>query len=413
MKKKLDKKRTRILSRFCALLSSLLLCMCLTVPAFASNNATTQKWYVTAERQLVTESGQKGRYLEVTPYVGGEVYSTYILTAVSSRPLRIFSSYETSGGVSASSTALAYPFYPINYPDWWRSALPLGAQSYMSVKLVGAWAGVRYPSLLPTTSYTPSGYVALDSIALHAFSRESCVDMTVSTTYEDTLQSSSYNGTVSFSSSNHATFRAVVPEDYTTSKLDFLYSPYSSLTVGNTTTTDLSSLGTLVPSPVTTTDYYKTTDSYEGFAWAVDYNQNLSSDDLVLAVSPGGKTALATNSSGYSCSYYIALVNISFYIDANKLPAGLEVGDEFPADNDAFEALREDLIEQFPESEEHIANDKADWEGLRDAETIPEDAANSFFELLGGVFQIDMFATIALMVCGFTALLILTRKAMN
>lgn len=413
MKKKLDKKRTRILSRFCALLSSLLLCMCLTVPAFASNNASTQKWYVTAERELGTESGQMGRYLEVTPYVGGEVYSTYIVTAVSSRPLRIFSSYETSGGISASSTALAYPIYPINYPDWWRSAIPLGAKSYMSIKLVGAWAGYRYTSLTPTLSYTPSGYVALDSLVVHAFSRDSCVDMTVSTTYEDTLQSSSYNGTVSFSSNNIATFRAVVPEEYSSTHLDFLYSPYTTLTVGSTSTAILSSMGTLVPSPVTTTEFFRDTDAYEGFAWAVEYNQNLSSDDLVLAVSPGGVDSLATNTSGYSCSYYVALVNISFLIDANKLPAGLEVGDEFPVDNDAFEALREDLIEQFPESEEHINNDKADWEDLRDAQTIPEDAANSFFELLGGVFQIDMFATIALMVCGFTALLILTRKAMN
>lgn len=414
MMKKLDKKRTRILSRFCALLSSLLMCMLLTVPAFASNNASSQKWYVTGEElSYLGESGVKTRYLEITPYVGGEVYSTYVATAVSARPLTVFSSYETSGGVSASSLADAYAIYPINYPDWWRSAIPLGAKSYMRVKLVGAWAGTRYPSLMPTLSYTPSSFVSLDSLVIHAFSIDSCVDMTVSSTYEDTLASSSYDGTVSFASSNVATFRAVEVKDSYSTHLSFNYAPYTTLTVGNTSTSVLSSMGTVVPSPVITTEFYDDTSSYEGFGWAVSYNQNLSSDDLVLAVSSGGTSDLAVNSYGDHCCYYIALVNISFLIDANKLPAGLDIGDEFPVDNDAFEALREDLIEQFPESEEHINSDKADWEDLRDAETIPEDAANSFFELLGGVFSIDMFGTIALMVCGFTALLILTRKAMN
>lgn len=407
MKKKLDKKRTRILSRFCALLSSLLLCMCLTVPAFASNNASTEKWYVADEDMKLSESGKLSRYLKITPYIGGEVYSTYITTAVSVRPLYVFANYVTSGGSSASEQTLAYPIYPLNYPDWWRSALPLGRKSYIEVELVNAWAGVFYwSSALDASSY---GVKEIDSIAFHAFSKTDCVELTASTTYRDTLQSSSVDGSVSFTSSTLATFRDVK----STSSVSYPSIPRLTLSKGSSTLGTLSEMGALVPSAMVVSQLnYSSADSYEGISWATTVNNNLSSDDLVLAVSPTSSTGLETV-DGDNCGYYSALVNISFWVDANKLPAGLEVGDEFPANNDAFEALREDLIEQFPESEEHINNDKADWEGLRDAETIPEDAANSFFELLGGVFQIDMFATIALMVCGFTALLILTRKAMN
>lgn len=405
MMKKLDKKRTRILSRFCALLSSLLMCMILTVPAFASNNASTQKWYVADEADMTTESGKVGRYLKLTPYVGGEVYSTYVTTAVSTRPLSVFANYVTSGGVSASEETLAYPIYPINYPDWWRTALPLGSLSYIEVELVNAWASWYYSVPVGSSVFSKE----LESVWFHAFSKNDCVDLTASTTYRDTLQSSSVDGTVSFSSSSLCTFRNV----QSTSDVGYPQISRITLTKGSITLGKLSEMGTIVPSPVLYGSLnYTDGSSYEGLSWTSSVNANLSSDDLVLAVTPPSATGVESY-DGSLCSYYSALLNISFWVDANKLPAGLQVGDEFPANNDAFEALREDLIEQFPESEEHINNDKADWEDLRDAETIPEDVANSFFELLGGVFSIDMFGTIALMVCGFTALLILTRKAMN
>lgn len=381
--KKLDKKRTRILSRFCALLSSLLMCMLLTVPAFASNNASTQKWYVADEADMTTESGKVGRYLKLTPYVGGEEYAA------------TFRTYWASSQTLYYDSAWDIWVEPINYPQVWRSSLPLGGLSYvefskLSVQLL----------LVNGQSVTSSGpFVVCAFLPSEAF--------TVTT-------SSSYSSAYSITGTLQA-----VPYYYhymdSSGVVTSAIASGSTVYVGSTSLIQLQSFDSFQFGLVSTYNVLTGTQSgYTGGFKLVNLESfwNASTDDLGFYILPSNVTTYSNVPKGTNGAIVASMV-VSYWIDANKLPAGLQVGDEFPANDDAFDALRDDLLEQFPESEEHINNDKADWEDLRDAETIPEDAANSFFELLGGVFSIDMFGTIALMVCGFTALLILTRKAMN
>lgn len=70
------------------------------------------------------EMGTYSRYLRLTPYQGGEIYATTI------------SSYVASLNVKASSSAPPPTHFmtwlvPINFPDWWRAALPLGNRAYI------------------------------------------------------------------------------------------------------------------------------------------------------------------------------------------------------------------------------------------------------------------------------------------
>lgn len=387
MMKKLDKKRTRILSRFCALLSSLLMCMLLTVPALASNNASTEKWYVADEAEMVNESGQNSRYLKLTPYVNGAEYAAIVeSSAAFCFPLIA----PTDGSYSGSD------FYviPINFPDWWRSAIPLGSRSYIELSKArvlsyttdGSTSDISYP-------YDYFRFGIYSSRSALSFSVDTSVSADVSLGKNISLSGSLTGVPVSCTYYWDGVGYKIVSAALASAYLD-----------GSVTVTSLDSLYELVYSA---SSYGRYNADIPGYNWYRMPFSSLSSADMGFYVT----TPTVGNASP---AYRLRVsVVVSFWVDANKLPSGLQVGDEFPANNDAFEALREDLIEQFPESEEHISNDKADWEDLRDAETIPEDAANSFFELLGGVFSIDMFGTIALMVCGFTALLILTRKAMN
>ena len=112
MKKRLQ--RCKVLRRFASSVAALMMCAALCVPAFASNNASTQKWVVSDERELKNESGSYSRYLLLSPYVNGAKYATTFRTK----------------GSSVASTAQSgyYDFWlaPLNSPDWWRSNIPLG-----------------------------------------------------------------------------------------------------------------------------------------------------------------------------------------------------------------------------------------------------------------------------------------------
>ena len=117
----MKKKQRCFVKRFAALVAALVLCVALSIPVFASNNASTQKWVVSDERQLKNEAGSYSRYLLLSPYVGGAKYAATFTTQGSSVPSTV-----------ASNT---YDFWlaPLNYPDWWRSAIPLGNRAYFHI----------------------------------------------------------------------------------------------------------------------------------------------------------------------------------------------------------------------------------------------------------------------------------------
>lgn len=108
-------------------------------------------------------------------------------------------------------------------------------------------------------------------------------------------------------------------------------------------------------------------------------------------------------------------VAISFWVDANKLPAGLRVGDEFPANTDAFDQMRDDLIDQFPEASENIQNGKDTLTGWNDTETVDTDVASSSISALNAMFQNlgGFLFIVSLMVFGAVVLRMLIRKAVD
>lgn len=69
-----------------------------------------QKWVVASEANLTSESGSVSRYLQLVPYENGQPVPNTFATAIS----------------NISRDDLSYVFMcPVNYPDWWRSSIPL------------------------------------------------------------------------------------------------------------------------------------------------------------------------------------------------------------------------------------------------------------------------------------------------
>lgn len=71
----MNKNQQCFYKRFAALVAALLSCFCFCIPCFASNNAATFEWVVTAEKQMYGENGQLTRYLQLSPFVDGNFYA--------------------------------------------------------------------------------------------------------------------------------------------------------------------------------------------------------------------------------------------------------------------------------------------------------------------------------------------------
>ena len=66
------------------------------------------------------ENGVLTTYFKLSPYYNGALYQTIFTTQYG------FAVKEISGNSFADVWAC-----PINYPDWWRADIPLGAMSYI------------------------------------------------------------------------------------------------------------------------------------------------------------------------------------------------------------------------------------------------------------------------------------------
>lgn len=386
----MNKKCRCFFKRFAALVASLMICASLCVPCFGSNNASTQKWVITEQKQLANESGTQSTYFHVSPYVDGELYRTRFITECASIRSTISSSFYD------------WWSFPVNYPDWWRSPLPLGSRSYIQIdspRVVG-WrhtSGSSYTSgdslsddiefllvnpdygFSVSRSYTSSALTLSQDVLLYPVDTMSVVE---TSTDSSTISRSVAHG-ISFSNTSSDINQTAVQSIETFSQVVSGFDRYSE-SANATLNFSLRAMETLF---------------------------NASSDSLILfAVCPSwhdvsipGKYRLESTAI------------VSFWIDANKLPPGLGVGDEFPANNDAFENLRDELLNQFPEAFDKVETGKDTIQGWNDTETVDTDVASTSITVLSAMFQNlgGFLFIVSLMVFGAVVLRMLIRKAVD
>lgn len=378
----MKKKQRCLVNRFAALVAALMLCAALCMPCFASNNASTRKWRVIASDQRTGENGSLTTYFKLSPYENGSLYQVPLYT-------RFGAASKTISG----STVYDVWAEPVNYPDWWRSDIPLGARSYVEI------------SNIQDFSYWFDGSNSQTSFVILPVHRDTLMRFSFS----------AYSSASSFSGD-----LSVVPVRF---NRNFDSSP-NVVDVGNFgynfEKTDVNDSSFSVIGALETRQNLVYTPIYLSFGGSTDFDvglsypfYNCSSSDLIWIVLPRNLTA-SSSSSMYG-SFASVRCTISYWVDANKLPAGLQVGDEFPADTDAFDQLRDDLIKQFPEASENIQNGKDTIQGWNDTETVDTDVASSSISVLNAMFQNlgGFLFIISLMVFGAVVLRMLIRKAVD
>lgn len=378
----MNKKYRFFFKRFAALVAALILCASLCVPAFASNNASTRKWRVIASDLRTGENGSLTTYFKLSPYEDGALYQVPLYTRFG----------------AASKTIAGSTFYdvwaePVNYPDWWRSDIPLGARSYVEISNIQGLS-YRFNGSTSQTSFTILP-VHRDTLMRFSFSAYS--------------SASSFSGDLSAVPVRFNRYFGSTPDivdvanfGYNFEKTDVNDSSFSVIGALELrqnlvyTPVDLSSSGS--------------SDFDVGLSYPF---YNCSSSDLIWIILP--RNLYASSTSAMFGSFAKVRCTISYWVDANKLPAGLKVGDEFPADTDDFDKLRDDLIEQFPEAGDNIENGKDTISGWNDTETVDTDVASSSISVLNALFQNlgGFLFIVSLMVFGAVVLRMLIRKAVD
>ena len=378
----MKKKQRCLLNRFAALVAALMLCASLCVPVFASNNASTRKWRVIASEQRTGENGSLTTYFKLSPYENGALYQVPLYT-------RFGAASKTISG----STVYDVWAEPVNYPDWWRSDIPLGARSYVEI------------SNIQDLSYSFNGSNSQTSFAILPVHRDTLMRFSFSA-YSS---ASSFSGGLSAVPVRFNRYFGSYPDivdvgnfGYNFEKTDVNDSSFSVIGA-------LETRQNLVYTPIYLS-FSGTTDFDVGLSYPF---YNCSSSDLIWIVLP--RNLIASSSSAMYGSFARVRCTISYWVDANKLPAGLHVGDEFPADTDAFDQLRDDLIKQFPEASENIENGKDTIQGWNDTETVDTDVASTSISVLNALFQNlgGFLFIVSLMVFGAVVLRMLIRKAVD
>lgn len=377
------------LKRFAALFAALASSFCFCLPCFASNNASSQKWVIIEQKQFANEMGTQSTYFHVSPYVNGELYRTRFITESSS--------------VKSTLPVDYYDWWslPVNYPDWWRAPVPLGSRSYIQIDSprVVEWSHTSGSSITTgkslsgtlefllvnpdygfsvSRSYTSSAITLSQDVLLYPVDTMSAVETTSGSTFSRSLASGIRFPNIS-SNINQSGTQAI--------------ESFSQVIIGFN-------------------NFYSSSNETLNFSLRdMPVLYNASSDSLILFVSypfwhtpdvPGKYRLEAT-------------AVVSYWIDANKLPPGLSVGDEFPANNDAFENLREELLKQFPEASDKVETGKNTIEGWNDTETVDTDVASTSISVLNALFQnlAGFLFVVSLMVFGAVVLRMLIRKAVD
>lgn len=386
----MNKKCRCFFKRFVSLVASLMICASLCVPCFASNNASSQKWLITEQKQLANEAGTQSTYFHVSPYVNGDLYRTRFISECASIRSTISDSYYD------------WWSFPVNYPDWWRSPLPLGSRSYIQIdspRVVG-WrhtSGTSYTNgeslsediefllvnpdygFSVSRSYTSSALTLSQDVLLYPVDTMSVVELSSDSS---TISRSVAHG-ICFSNTssnpNQTAVQAIESFSQVVSGFD-RYSESASATLNFS----LRAMETL---------FNASSDSLIPFVVCPSWHD----------VSVPGKYRLE------------ATAIVSYWIDANKLPLGLGVGDEFPANSDAYENIRDELLEQFPEASENVETGKDTIQGWNDTETVDTDVGTISISVLNALFQNlgSFLFIVSLMVFGAVVLRMLIRKAVD
>lgn len=385
--------------RFAALVSALIVCSSLCVPAFASNNASSFEWVVIDKRDMYGESGTLTPYLHLSPYVNGEVYAATFET--------LFSSYLNTF-YDGSRDSPYHDFVqvwacPVNYPDWWRADLPLGRSSYVELDS---------PEIIP--SGTSSLFNSIASFHLVPQNKTYSFDISTSEVIRRRSGSSSADTFLSSASPFY------VVRSFSPASLDDLNNNTGSggdyLTISGPSISLPSSSPSV--SLLWNSQYVlHLNQNQQHYSWAhLDTVPNASLSSLQWLILP--------DMEGWSDAQFLSLdgktlkfsVRLSFWIDANKLPAGLQVGDKFPApDSDPLGDLQKKLLEDY-EVEANMDDTKFWFDSsINDFESVDSDVASGASGLLGGLFQnLDTFLlSFSLLCLGAVVLRVVIKKAVD
>lgn len=361
----MKKKQRCLFKRFAALVAALVLCAALCVPCFASNNASTKKWVIVAEEQRRAENGELSTYFKLSPYYNGALYAAPFQTSLRF----VDSSFDDSHRYDVW-------MIPTNYPDWWRADIPLGGVAYVDISNVTVIS-----NSIPDSDVSSIRFVPVDK------------------SYSFTVINSRYSSGSSLSLPLFAYPYGLYRQ---TSSGSYFFQPISSFnfSVPDGGFGSLQSCSQYVFTPISGYDSLSPMPEYLFY--------NASSSRLAWCVMPG-------NYSPPKGGILKVTAVLSYWVDANKLPAGLQIGDEFPADTDAFDQLRDDLIDQFPEASENIENGKSTLTGWNDTETVDTDVASTSISALNAMFQnLGQFLFIvSLMVFGAVVLRMFIKKAVD
>lgn len=389
----MNKKHACLYKRFAALVAALLSCFCFCIPCFASNNAATFEWVVSGEKQMYGENGQLTRYLQLSPFVDGNTYAATFETCF----LSYLGSY--SDGVSSYVTHPQLWGCPVNYPDWWRADLPLGRTSYVQFdKLTFIPSGSSSLfSDLTSVSFLPQNKVySFDIIADQVVNKQKNPNPDVHLsgkfpfyliyTYSQQTNNDVHDSDavgyllcltgkpVSYNSSSPVIYSMSQKQSILTLNQNNLH--YSYYWIDSMANASLSQIEWLVMPDISN--------------WSDE--QILQLNDKILKVS----------------------AEVSFWIDANKLPVGLEVGDKFPApDSDPLGDLQKKLLEDY--DVENNIRDTEFWldSSLNDFNSVDSDVASGASGLLGGLFQNlgSFLLSFSLLCLGAVVLRMVIKKA--
>ena len=381
--------------RFAALLAVLVSSFCFCLPCFASNNAASFEWVVTASKQMYGENGQLTDYLQLSPFVDGNFYAATFETR--------FLSYRGSYYVGPDSpTYHTHPQVwgcPVNYPDWWRADLPLGRTSYVQFdKLTFIPTGSSSLfSDLTSVSFLPQNKIySFDITADQVVEKQKYPDpdvhlsgkfpfyliYTYSQATNNDVNDSFVGGDLLCLTGMPVSYNASSPVIYSMSEDQCVLTlnqnnlHYSYYWIDSMANASLSQIEWLVMPDIS--------------SWSDE--QKLQLNDKILKVS----------------------AEVSFWIDANKLPAGLEVGDSFPAP-DQFDSLRDSLLDKYDVEKQIDETDTYLDEAINGFHSVDSDVASGASGLLGGLFQnLDTFLfSVSLLCLGAVFLRIVLRKAVS
>lgn len=393
----MKKKYRCLVKRFAALVAALVVCFSLCMPAFASNNASSFEWVVIDKSDMYGENGTLTPYLHLSPYVNGAVYAATFET--------LFSSYKNTfydGSRESPYTDFVQVWAcPVNYPDWWRADLPLGRTAYVELES---------PEII--SSGTSSLFNSISSFHLVPQNKAYSFDIS---TAEVIRNRSAYSTPDTFLSSASPFY---VVRSFSPSRLDDL--DVNSGSGGDFLTISGPSISLPSSSPSVSLLWNSQcvlhlNQNQQGYSWThLDTVPNASLSSLQWLILP--------DMHDWSDNQYLSLdgktlkfaVRLSFWIDANKLPAGLEVGDKFPSP-DQLKDLQQILIDEFdPESK---IGDTYDGliNGLYNYKSVDPDVGNSAVSVLSALFNSFGFVLIPLFVLFLGALIlrIVLRKAVS